>query len=61
MLKAIKDPKGQIVKKYKGAMQRLSRMEMLKKMHKCLDTLKPGSSKRIEVRCISFGSRRPRN
>ncbi|PLB48889.1 hypothetical protein P170DRAFT_464471 [Aspergillus steynii IBT 23096] len=48
MLKAIRDPKSNMVKKYKGAMRQLSRMDMLKKMHKCLDTINPGSSKHIE-------------
>ncbi|KAI9042164.1 uncharacterized protein KD926_006083 [Aspergillus affinis] len=52
MIKAIRDPKGMMVTKYKGAMKQLSGMEMLKKMHKCLNTIKPGGSRHVEARWI---------
>ncbi|KAK1146950.1 hypothetical protein N8T08_002277 [Aspergillus melleus] len=50
MIRAIKDPKGKMVEKYKCVMKQLSSMAMLKKMHKCLNTIKSGSSKHVEVR-----------
>ena len=50
IIRVIQDPKGKMVEKYKGVMKQLSSMAMLKKMHKCLNTIKPGSSKHVEVR-----------